>query len=114
MNSPTVSYWIESPVSNAAVGTAPKECQCKAFNRKVSLQTNGSKLVRWKSNVDFNKTMALDTGQVLMHGIVADMVTVRSISKIDAIEQPFVDQDLNRPLSKPLLQIIDPRNKVKS
>ena len=63
-----------------------------AFDLKVCLVTDGSELVNREADIYVYDTVTLRTGKVMVMVISADAIVMRSVGKLDAIEQAHSDE----------------------
>jgi len=71
----------------AAARAAAKEGERVAFDLKVCLVTDGSELVNGEADIYVYHAVTLCTGQVMVMVISADAIVMRSVGKLDAIQQ---------------------------
>ena len=64
------------------------------FNIEVRAVSNSRKLIYGETDIYFNDTMTVSTGQVIVMVIAANTIVMRSIGKFDAIKQTCIDQHL--------------------
>ena len=67
-----------------------------AFDLKVCLVTDGSELVNREADIYVYDTVTLRTGKVMVMVISADAIVMRSVGKLDAIQQAHTDKLFHR------------------
>jgi len=63
-----------------------------AFDLKVCLVTDGSELVNGEADIYVYDPVTLCAGQVMVMIISADAIVMRSVGKLDAIQQTHSDE----------------------
>ena len=63
-----------------------------AFDLEVCLVTDGSELVNGEADIYVYDAVTLCTGQVMVMTIATDAVVMRSVGKLDAIQQAHSDE----------------------
>ena len=66
-----------------------------AFDGEIGLVADRFNLLNWEANVNFDDTVAICAGQVMMVAATADAVMVRAVGELDAVQQADSDQHLN-------------------
>jgi len=67
-----------------------------AFDLEVCLVTDGSELVNGEADIYVYDAVTLCTGQVMVMTIATDAVVMRSVGKLDAIQQAHTDELFHR------------------
>jgi hypothetical protein len=89
----------------AAGRAQPEERYRMPFNREICPGTERGKLLGRNTDIDINHAMTAGTGQMMMVLVATtDTITVRTISKLNAIKQASVDQHFNRAIHRSTAQ----------
>lgn len=63
-----------------------------AFDLKVCLIADGSELVKGEADIYVYDTVTLCAGEVMVMTVATDAVVMRSVGKLDAIQQAHTDE----------------------
>lgn len=97
--------------SSAAVGTATKEFQRMAFQRKVGFERNSGEGFAWQAGLHFHDPMAARAGDMVVMTTTAHPIAMGAIAKFDPIQQTLFEQHfygaIDRGASQPGIELFE-------